>query len=241
MVPNQKKDPRVIYEDPQFLVVNKPAGMIVHPIKNNPSTEPTLTAWLLARYPEIKTVGDDPAVRPGIVHRLDKDTSGVMLVARTQEYFEYLKSLFASGRIHKTYIAVVIGSVRDAAGIIEKAISMKSGTTRRTVREGKMRKEAITEYRVVRHIPAEEGRAAATLLKVTPRTGRTHQIRVHLASISHPIAGDPLYGRTHDGFSRLMLHAYGIEFEGERGKKVRFEAEPPEEFQIANRHHLVAL
>src|SRR5437868_685460 len=100
-------DPEIIYEDADLVGVSKPAGLIVHAIKNRPEGEPTLVDWLLARYPEINNVGDEPVLRPGIVHRLDKDTSGVMLVARNQTSFLYLKSVFQGREMQKTYLALV--------------------------------------------------------------------------------------------------------------------------------------
>jgi 23S rRNA pseudouridine1911/1915/1917 synthase len=250
--------PEIIYEDKDIIAVNKPAGLLVHPLKNyklqikNYKKEHTLVDWLLARYPEIKNVGDpvklpdgshgasDP-LRPGIVHRLDRDTSGVMLVARTQESFIYLKSLFAGRKICKTYLAWVHGKIKEREGIIARPIGIVSGSTRRSTRSEKMAKEAITRYGVRKEI--ERGGVAFSLLEVTPETGRTHQIRVHLASIGHPIVGDVLYGRRKPDFRcqksdirypiskpRLMLHALSITLPLQEGTMVQFEAEPPEGF-----------
>ena len=275
-------DPEVIYEEKDFIVINKPAGMQVHPArisapkkagKPNPANEPTsqraneptLVDWLIQKYPEVKTVGDDPATRPGIVHRLDKGTSGVMLVARTQEGFEYLKSLFARRNIAKTYLALVSGKVVPASGVINKPIGIINGTLKRSVRSEKMAKEAVTEYRVISNLKTQISKLSVetenlkpgefSLLEVMPKTGRTHQIRVHLASIGHPIVGDKLYGpkqrkankpisqrvnepnlaneptsqRANEPVTpRLMLHAASIEFVTKEGKRMRFDAEPPE-------------
>ena len=215
----------------------KPAGLVVHPskIKNQKANnEKTLVDWILARHPEVQNVGDDPQTRPGIVHRLDKDTSGVMLVARTQSGFEYLKALFKKYEIQKTYLAVVEGKVKSRQGVIHLPIGMKSGTTRRTTFSKRMAKEAITEYRVLRY--GTHRGSIVTVLEVTPKTGRTHQIRVHLASIGHPVVGDTLYGRKSDvrgpksEIRRLMLHALALEFTAAEGRRIRVEAEPPEEF-----------
>ncbi len=226
--------PRVIYEDRSFFAVNKPAGLLVHgmashhPVRSpSPSLQPTLVDWLRKRYPEVEGVGDEPALRPGIVHRLDKDTSGVMLVAKTQEYFDYLKSLFMSRRVRKTYRALVRGRVQDEKGIIDAPIGIKNGTVKRSIHSRKMSKEAVTEYRVLRH--EERDGEPFTLLEVSPKTGRTHQIRVHLASRGHPVAGDPLYGgkKNPPWANRLMLHASSVGFEAKPGHMIVIDAEPP--------------
>jgi len=238
----------VVYKDKNFLVVNKPAGLLVHSVNLKPKTknlklERTLVDWLLENYPEVKNVGDDPEARPGIVHRLDKDTSGIMLIARNQETFDYLKSLFQKHQIQKTYIALVAGKVKDKTGRIDKPIGIKSGTAKRSVfaKKMKMVKEAITEYKIIKYVALRQASAFSklsadrqgkdfTLLEVMPQTGRTHQIRVHLAYIGHPVAGDKMYGgkRTKvEGLARQFLHAQSVEFTSPDGKRMRFEAELP--------------
>jgi 23S rRNA pseudouridine1911/1915/1917 synthase len=220
------EEPKVIFENEDFLVVDKPAGLMVHAARVSAKrradtvrvNEPTLVDWLLARYPEIHTVGDDPSLRPGIVHRLDKATSGVMLVAKTQASFERLKRLFQEHRIQKTYFALVWGIPAKNQGIIDAPIGIKNGSLKRSVYSSKMAKAAITEYSVVKTM------GDRALLKVNPKTGRTHQIRVHLASIGHPIVGDALYGRKKQaaGLGRLMLHAGAIAFSGDSGSSFEF-------------------
>jgi 23S rRNA pseudouridine1911/1915/1917 synthase len=254
-------EPQTIYEDENFLAINKPTGMQVHAAKLKVKSEklkvfePTLIDWLLKNYPEVKDVGDDPATRPGIVHRLDKETSGVMLIARNQKTFEYLKSLFQAGQIRKTYLALVFGKT-PGDGIIEKPIGIRNGTLKRSVHSEKMAKSAFTEYRLIKHVTCSTEHKAhnikheahsaqqkmlhtpCSMLYVYPKTGRTHQIRVHLASIGHPVVGDRLYGgksykslvMSHKLAARLMLHALAIEFTKQDGGRVRFEADPPEEF-----------
>ncbi len=255
-------EPKVIFENDDFVVVDKPAGLMVHavrigaarvrrdekrkakgkPAEPRPPQEPTLTDWLVARYPAIAAVGDDPALRPGIVHRLDKDTSGVMLVAKTQASFEALKSLFKSREMKKTYATLVFGIPKDAKGIIDRPIGIKNGTLRRSVHAATMAKPAVTEYEVKEKYEAEKERSYA-LLEVHPQTGRTHQIRVHLASIGHPIVGDRLYGPGRDRrgkrhaedpaafpATRLMLHAEALEFSDLKGNRFTFEAPLPEDF-----------
>ena len=227
-------EPKIIYEDKNFLAVNKPAGLLVHPTAV--SKENTLVDWLLKNYPEIKNVGDAPEIRPGIVHRLDKDTSGVILIAKNQRYFEYLKKLFQTGQIKKTYLALVWGEVKQKTGEIAKSISLKPGGVKRTVWKGKMEKEAITEYKVIKSIKYQISNIKEevfSLVEAMPKTGRTHQIRIHLASIGHPIVGDALYGRKTNpfGLARQFLHAESVEFPVEEKRMIKVEAELSEELK----------
>src|SRR3989344_8590678 len=130
----------VIYKDKNLLVLNKPAGLLIHTTSHQPK-EKSLADWLLENYPEVRTVGDDPATRPGIIHRLDKDTSGVIIIARNQETFDYLKSLFQNHQIQKTYLALVYGKMADKTGVINKPIGIKAGSIRRSIHSEKMQKE----------------------------------------------------------------------------------------------------
>lgn len=224
---------KIIYEDKNFLALNKPAGVLVHNTAANDQGE-TLVDWILKRYPSIVHVGDTPTLRPGIVHRLDRDTSGVILIPKTQAYFEYLKKLFQEHKVKKTYLALVYGEVK-GGGLIDKPISLKAGTTKRTVYGGKMTKEAITEYRPLETFEFEGMRF--TLLEVSPKTGRTHQIRIHLASIGHPIVGDTLYSSSFSHKSsplhlgRHFLHASSLEFPAKKGTMLKIEAELPSELR----------
>ena len=246
-------EPRVIYEDKNFLALDKPAGLLVHPTAS--SKEPTLANWLLKRYPEMKKVGDSD--RPGIVHRLDRDTSGIILAAKNQKYFEYLKNLFQTRAIKKTYRALVYGKLTPKKGIIEKDIKIRSGTTKRTVFKGRSEKAAVTEYKVLKHFalslsPLDFARGDPELVEgsngsqsyfswveVKPLTGRTHQIRVHLASIGHPVVGDRLYGskKKPSGSNldslvkRQMLHAYSLEFSPAPGRRLKLAANLPEDIE----------
>jgi len=220
----------IIYEDENVIAVMKPAGLLVH--RTSKDEKDTLAAWLVRHYPSISRVGDDPAMRPGIVHRLDRDTSGVMIAAKNQETFTYLKKQFQDRNIKKTYRALVYGKMSDARGVVDKPISLKQGTVKRTVHTGKMTKDATTEYKVL------ETFKDFSLVEAMPKTGRTHQIRLHLASISHPVVGDPLYGRkknkiTLPGVTRQMLHAYSIEFSLPRGKLIKLVADLPEDMEAA--------
>ena len=231
--------PKIIYEDKNFLAIDKPAGLMVHHVKIRAGkimekSDPTLTDWLLKKYPEVKTVGDDILLRPGIVHRLDKETSGVMLIPKNQEYFEYLKSLFKTGAIKKTYVALVFGVPKNGEGIIDAAIGIKNGTLKRSIHSRKMAKPAITEYKVLktRQRPDKDGKEEPfSFVEVFPKTGRTHQIRVHLASIGHSIVGDFLYGpkKQPEWATRMMLHAKSLEFSSQ-SEKFKMEADLPREF-----------
>ena len=234
-------EPTVIYEDRDVIVLDKPAGLQVHHARISGKSKRlqapggahdnfTLTDWLVAHYPEVRKIGDDPSLRPGIVHRLDKDTSGVMVVARTAEAFKYLKELFQNHAMGKMYLALVHGVPKEKTGVVDAPIGIRTGTLKRSVkaiRGTKMMKDAVTEYRVKKTFARVNGEYA--LLEVRPKTGRTHQIRVHLASIGHPIVGDKLYGKKMEGKEgegpRLMLHASTLEFTTPDGKRMKFEAE----------------
>lgn len=228
------KEIEVVYKDPDFLVINKPAGIKVHGIDKR--ERGTLVDWLLENYPEVKNVGDNSEIRPGIVHRLDKDTSGLMIIVRTQKAFAFFKKQFQERKITKTYQAVVYDLKYEACNlkrgewnIINKPIGLKDGTTKRTVhiRNVKMVKDAVTRWRVIGGGLLEEGKL---LLEVQPITGRTHQIRVHLASIGYPIVGDRIYGLKKDKKDTLMLRAVALEFTDLDGKRLKIEGEINESF-----------
>lgn len=221
----------IVYEDKNILAINKPAGLLVHSTTpKRADIEQTLVGWLIKRYPEIIKVGDSET-RPGIVHRLDKDTSGIMVITKNQKTFNHLKKQFQDRLINKTYRAIVFGNPKNEGGVIEGTISLKSGTTKRTVHKGKMPKGAVTEYKVLERFEN------AALLEVYPKTGRTHQVRVHLASVNHPVLGDKLYSSKTSKeifipkLDRQMLHAHSIEFELLKGKKTTLIADEPEDFE----------
>ncbi len=196
----------VLHEDESLLVVDKPAGIVVHP--GSGRTAGTLAAGLLHRYPELAGVGT--AGRWGLVHRLDKDTSGALLVARTQDVFTALVEELRARRIVRTYLTLVEGKVGASTGTIEAPIARDPAQpTRRTVSH--TGKHARTHYQVVRYLEA----ADATLLEVTLETGRTHQIRVHFAAIDHPVVGDLVYGATRKDLAapRTFLHASRLDFD----------------------------
>lgn len=195
----------------------------------------TLVDWLLERYPEIKNVGDEPELRPGIVHRLDKDTSGVMVIAKNQEAFEFLKEQFKKRKIKKTYIALVQGDVKQKTGVIDIPIgrSKKSPLARLASlkAKGKLR-EAVTEYKVIKKFSVAE--ANYTLLEAYPKTGRTHQIRAHLKAIGHPIVGDKLYSKNASCLPKLQrqfLHAASLELNLPSVSRIKLEADLPKDLQ----------
>lgn len=220
----------IIYEDEDILAVNKPAGLLVH----GPDS---LVDWLVKNYPQIKNVGDPSTgsgqdLRPGIVHRLDKDTSGILLVAKNQKAFEYLKKQFQERKIKKKYIALVEGEIKKDKGIIDLAIGKSKKDFRKKVAGGKMAgktREAITEYKVVKRFPGY------TFLEVFPKTGRTHQIRAHFKAIGHPVVCDKLYGPKKlicpFGLNRHFLHASSLEFKLPSGSVIKLEADLPEDLK----------
>lgn len=221
---------KIIYEDDDILVVVKPAGLLVHHTPKG-EKDPTLVDWLTEKYPEVQKVGDKPDERPGIVHRLDKDTSGVMVIAKNEKAFDHLKKQFQGRLVDKIYYVLVFGTPKHDTGVIEGTISLKPGTTKRTVYKGKMSKDAVTEYKVL------ERYENSAFVEVYPKTGRTHQVRVHLASIGHPVLGDTLYSSKTSrkfevpGLKRQMLHAHSITFKAPNDKEMTLAADTPGDFE----------
>lgn len=203
----------VLFENESFLVLEKPAGISMHPAREGQYG--TLAHWILAKYPKIAHVGDSP-LRPGIVHRLDKETSGLVLVAKNQSAFLALKTLFAKRQVEKGYRALVYGVLKVASGTIALPLGRVAGGVRRGTPvkkrafSGQLR-EAVTEYLLHTAYPQ------FSLLSIKPKTGRTHQIRVHLSAIGHPVVGDRLYAfKMHKkGLfpEHQLLHAEKIQFE----------------------------
>ncbi len=239
MPPGATKIIPVEYENPDFVVVNKPAGLPVYSTKKH-EQEDSVVSLLLPNYPQLRQVGDPE--RPGIVHRLDKQTSGLLLVAKTPAGFSYLKSLFAGRKIIKEYLALVYGET-PPHGIIDEPLTKIGHEGQSRVRVDVQGKEAVTEYWALenyirplsqplptpgeRGVPPQawggkKGEVADTLdqftlVRIKLHTGRTHQIRVHLAEIKHPVMGDDLYGKPHslklkDILPRQFLHASRLEF-----------------------------
>lgn len=218
----------IVFENEDFVVINKPVGVLVHSTKYG---EKSLVDWLIKRYPYIVGVGEDKN-RPGIVHRLDKETSGLLLIAKNQKAFDYFKKLFQERKIKKGYLALVYGEIKNKKGVIDKPIGIIASSIKRSTAAQKMKelKEAITEYEVIKVF--EWQKEKLTLLRVSPKTGRTHQIRVHLASIGHPVVGDKIYGRKKEKIAvRLFLHAYLLEFPSPNGTTLRLEVDLPEDLE----------
>lgn len=233
-----KMEPIILYEDKDVLAINKPAGLVVH--SDGKTNEPNLVDWLLSKYPEIRSVGEpgrnakgEEVLRSGIVHRLDRETSGVMLIAKNSESFENLKKQFQDHNIIKKYEAFVYGSVRQDKGRIDRPIGRSSSDFRKWSAQrgarGEMR-EAITDYRVISR------NNECTLVELLPKTGRTHQIRVHMKAINHPLVADSLYAPNREkllGFQRVALHSREVTFQGLDGKSHKVEAPYPADFEKA--------
>jgi len=255
---------KILYEDSNILAIDKPSGIAVH--ADGRSREKTISDWVLKNYPKLRGVGepvtfnDKEIDRPGIVHRLDKETSGVLVIIKTKKAFTYFKKQFMNRQVKKTYHAIVSGFVKNDHGIINKPIGRSPVDFRRRLSgrgaRGEMR-EAITEYKILKrfvapvqkiftpsHPPLGGGTRSIkksselsqnkfTYLEVKPKTGRTHQIRVHMKFLNHPVACDSLYAPKNacpKGFSRLVLHAKTIEFTNLKGKTIKVESPLPKEF-----------
>jgi 23S rRNA pseudouridine1911/1915/1917 synthase len=224
----------ILYEDADIVAIAKPAGVMTHP--DGHTADETVSDWFAKKYPASAAVGEmqrlpngTEIARPGIVHRLDRETSGVLLLAKTPEAHAHLKAAFQNRDAKKVYLAFTYGVPKERKGVIEFSIgrSRKDFRLRSAQPKAKgMLREAITRYEVV----GDTGRYA--LLKVMPETGRTHQIRVHLKAIHHPVVCDPLYApnQTCDlGFNRLGLHAYSLDIPLLSGDRLTITAPVPKD------------
>jgi 23S rRNA pseudouridine1911/1915/1917 synthase len=231
----------IIFENQDYLIINKPSGLVVH--GDGKTDEPSVVSWLQENRPEINRVGEAMVItgkrgreieipRPGIVHRIDRDTSGCLVIAKNQASFEYLKDQFKNLKVDKTYQALVYGSMKNDSGIIDAPI----GKSRRDFRmksagphaRGLLR-EAVTEYTVVsryedpKRNDNQNQNLKYTLVELSPKTGRTHQIRVHLKHLNYPIVSDSLYAGKRKpvlGISRTALHAHSISFHDSTGELI---------------------
>lgn len=213
----------VVYEDKDIIVVNKPKGMVVHPANGNP--DGTLVNAILAMCKDsLSGIGGE--IRPGIVHRLDKDTSGLLIIAKNDEAHVKMSKQIQDRLVTKKYIALVKGVVKDDEATIDMPIA-RSKVDRKKMAVDKDGKQAVTHFKVIKRYKGY------TLLKIKIDTGRTHQIRVHMAKIGYPVVGDMVYsnGRNEFGVEGQMLHAKSLEFSHPiTGKKMHLEAPLPEYF-----------
>lgn len=209
----------IVYEDDDLLIINKKSGMVVHPAPGH-YTE-TLVNALLYRFN--LTSGDK--LRPGIVHRLDKDTSGLMLVAKNEETHEKLSNMIAKKEVERKYFAIVDGLIKHDTGTIDAPIGRDANDRQKMAVTDVNAKNAVTHFKVLERFNNN------TLIECLLETGRTHQIRVHLAYIGHPVTNDPAYGKGKATDFGQMLHSKSIKLNHPRtGKELFFEVEPPKEF-----------
>ncbi|HEV8666284.1 MAG TPA: RluA family pseudouridine synthase [Candidatus Paceibacterota bacterium] len=227
-------EPDIIFEDEKIVVVNKPAGMIVYP--DGKHDYPALSHWLEKRYPS----KDPEQPNYHFVHRIDRETSGVLVVAKDEKTHQFLKEQFQDREIQKTYRAFVMGNLKDERGMINKPIgSSRGGSGPRSAKQPKgTTREALTIYKTLERSPESTGISSrVTYVEVYPKTGRTHQIRVHFSAIGHPIVADVLYGAKGGskllGFERLALHALSIQITHPNGKIMSFSAPLPADFVAA--------
>ncbi|HET7528843.1 MAG TPA: RluA family pseudouridine synthase [Candidatus Saccharimonadales bacterium] len=206
----------VIYQDDDVVVINKPAGILTHS-KGAINSEPTVASFIKNKITDDKLQGN----RAGIVHRLDRHTSGVIITARTEEALKHLQKQFSQRRTKKSYIAAVEGVLEPAEAIIDAPIQ-RNPKKPRTFRVNVSGKPAITHYRTLKVF--DKGSQTYTLAELKPQTGRTHQLRVHMAYIHHPVAGDAVYGH---GGKDMMLHARELELTLPGGERKIFKAPPP--------------
>jgi len=223
----------ILYEDDNLLVIDKPAKVVVFPERK--ILKKTLIDFLIENFPNLKNVGKPP--RYGIIHRLDKDTSGVLLVAKNNQALSFFQNQFKEKKVIKKYLALVVGKIKENRGKIETLIGRdpKKRTKQKVylpyTPESKKKglREAITEYKVIKRFKNY------TLLEVLPKTGRKHQIRCHLAFLSHPIAGDKIYKFKNQpvpkGLTRQFLHAFGIKIKLPNKSIKEFKSKLPKDLQ----------
>lgn len=219
----------LIAKTSNYLIINKPANLLVHPLDKVKTDKPTLVDLILKDFPEIKKVGE--VNRPGIVHRLDEETSGIMVIARNQTTYHDLISQFQQHQVKKTYLALVFGEIKEKKSVIAYSIGRSKNSSRFTTGRGK---PALTRYEVDKECFDSKNKLALTLLKVSPETGRTNQIRVHFKKINHPLVGDtkyaPRFFLSKNSCPRLFLHAASLTFKNPASKEMMtYEAPLPAE------------
>ncbi len=230
------KEPNIIFENESLLAVDKPAGLVVH--SDGRTEEKTLTDWVLERHPELTDIGGLHTLdsgryvpRAGILHRLDRETSGVIVIAKNDDAFYFIQRQFLDHSIEKVYNALVIGTPDPAEGVVDKPIGRSRADFRQwTVgaeARGTMR-PASTRYRVM------NSGGEYAFVELAPKTGRTHQLRVHMLSIGHPILCDERYHTPSGlGFTRLALHAVSLTLTLQNGERISILASLPQDFQAA--------
>ena len=218
----QFSNKNIVYEDQNLIVIDKPAGLVVHPGAG--LHDKTLVDWLVIKNPDIKNLDWPDPVRPGIVHRLDKDTSGLMMLAKNPQTLTRLQSLFQSHQVHKSYLALVYGRFDKKTGEIKSLIGRNPNARREQVSrsiffdfEPGKKREATTRYKILKEY--EYHGQTLSLIEANLDTGRTHQIRVQFKSIGHPVIGDRVYNTKHSrqiskklGLNRQFLHSYKLAF-----------------------------
>ena len=233
LVSTMNINPEILYEDKDILVINKPAGLVVH--SDGKTVEPSVSEWLVSRYPEAKEVGEDmgEVERPGIVHRIDRDTSGVLVLDKNKEGHAHLKEQFKERLVDKVYETFVYGNLKEEHGSIKLPIGKSNSDFRKWSAERGakgVKRDALTYYRVL-------GRGeGVTHVEAKPKTGRTHQIRVHFKALHHPVVCDKLYAHQKEsllGFERLALHAKSLTFKDLSDESHTVIAPYPEDFKHA--------
>lgn len=210
----------IVYEDDDLLIINKVSGMVVHPAPGHYTG--TLVNALLYNYKNL--AGNK--FRPGIVHRLDKDTSGLMIVAKNEEMLEKISQMISKKEVERKYLAIVDGLIKHDTGEIDAPIGRDRNNRQKMAVTEVNSKEAVTHFKVLERFKNN------TLLECVLDTGRTHQIRVHLSYIGYPVNNDPLYGRGKCTEFGQMLHSYSIKFKHPKtGKEIKYEVDPPKEFK----------
>lgn len=221
----------IVHKSNEYIILEKPSGLLMHKGNATPENEATLTDWLLKEFPEIKNIGESH--RPGIVHRLDKDVSGLIIIAKTKESYDFFVTGFKEKTIQKTYTALCFGNIKKTEDTIITDIKRSKKDFRKY--QTAPGTSAKTKYIVKKYCEDVQLQQDFSLVEISPITGRTHQIRVHLSSISHPIVGDKKYSfkpqRKINPTGRIFLHASKLEFTDLKGKKQIFSSPLPKKLQ----------
>ncbi len=244
-------EPTILAETEEYLIINKPVGLVVHHARAIEETEKTLVDWILRERREIAGIGEPIIVdgvsidRPGIVHRLDRETSGVMIIAKTQASFLFLKQQFKDRLVQKEYHAFIWGHFKEPSGIITAPIGRNKNDFRRFDTGRGIRgeeREAVTVWMAESSF-VDEHNEAFSLVRLSPKTGRTHQLRVHMKYLQRPIVSDDLYAPTKPhrlGFDRVALHAKTLRFTSQKGDAVEVHAPYPADFEAAIAKYVVS-